>query len=198
MPVVDRVSASLFGRIVILNGASSSGKTSLARSLQSRLRPPCQHLQLDAFRAMEPPGYWTNWRDRPAASDRQLAALCRAMNAAVSEYSRHGQAVIFDVALTNPESRAYLLADLAQLPVYLVGVSCSKEVLAQREQARGDREAGLAIRQAEWIHANMQYDLEIDSTTSSPAQCAAAVADWLDGNPAPLAFAAMRARLDAT
>lgn len=195
MLVVDRVSPAQFGPVVIINGPSSCGKTSLARSLQARLCRPHQHLQLDTFRAMEPAEYWANWKDRPHASALQLAALCRAMNAAVAEYSRHGQGVLFDVAFTTPESRSYMLIDLADLPVHLIGVSCAPDELARRERERGDREQGLAVGQAKWIHAHMQYDLEIDSTLPSPAECAVTIARWLDGNPEPVAFNAMRARL---
>ncbi|MES1161627.1 MAG: AAA family ATPase, partial [Rhizobacter sp.] len=98
------------GRIVVLNGPSSSGKTSLARAMQPQLPEPHQHLQLDAFRAMEPAGYWEGWERRdPAAVALKLAALCRAMNAALIEYSRHGQHVIFDMALTNRDAWRYLL-----------------------------------------------------------------------------------------
>ena len=46
------------GRIVVLNGASSAGKTSIARELQRMLPVAYLHVQLDAFRAMEPPGYF--------------------------------------------------------------------------------------------------------------------------------------------
>lgn len=193
MPV-DRVPLSQCGTVIVLNGASSSGKTSLARALQSQLARPYQHLQLDAFREMEPASYWTNWQQQPGASALQLAALCRAMNAAISEFSRHGQGVIFDMAFTNPESRTYMLEDLSGLPVYLVGVTCALEELARREVARGDRERGLAARQAGWIHAQMHYDLQVDSSASTPQQCAAAVVTWFGTEPEPRAFRAMQAQ----
>ena len=40
------------GKIMYLNGASSSGKTSLARALQSVLNKPFYHLSTDTFAAM--------------------------------------------------------------------------------------------------------------------------------------------------
>ena len=42
------------GKIIFLNGTSSSGKSSLARELQRRLPEPFLHLQLDAFIEMLP------------------------------------------------------------------------------------------------------------------------------------------------
>jgi chloramphenicol 3-O phosphotransferase len=117
------------------------------------------------------------------------------MNAAISTYSRHGQSVIFDTALSNPESWRYVLEDLAELPVYLVGITCDAEELSRRERERGDRELGLAARQSKWIHANKEYDLLIDSTISTPEQCATEVVGWLRNNPVPHAFNTMRVRL---
>jgi len=46
------------GTVIVFNGASSAGKTSIAKALQTKLGTPYLHVQLDAFRAMEPPGYW--------------------------------------------------------------------------------------------------------------------------------------------
>src|SRR5215470_14720124 len=38
------------GKIILLNGASSAGKSTLARSLQQRLREPFLHLSFDHLR----------------------------------------------------------------------------------------------------------------------------------------------------
>ena len=38
------------GRIILLNGASSSGKTVLARALRDRIENPFWHLSIDHFR----------------------------------------------------------------------------------------------------------------------------------------------------
>jgi len=196
MPVVDRVPLPAAGNIIILNGASSSGKTSICRSLQLQLPGPHHHLQLDAFREMEPPLYWADWEKRsPEAVARQVAALCRAMNAAIAQYSVHEQGVIFDMAFTNPESWRYALKDLAHLPVYLVGVTCAVEELSRRERARGNRDPGLAARQSEWIHAGKEYDFMVDSTSSSPEHGAAEIAAWLSHSPVPSAFRTMQIRL---
>jgi chloramphenicol 3-O phosphotransferase len=124
----------------VLNGASSSGKTSIACALRSRVAEPYHHLQLDAFRAMEPPGHWDGWQHQsPDVVALKLAALCRAMNAALVEFSRHGQNVLFDTVLSDPDAWQYVREDLVAMPVLMVGVTCSASELARREQERGDR-----------------------------------------------------------
>jgi chloramphenicol 3-O phosphotransferase len=115
------------------------------------------------------------------------------MNAALAEYSRHGQNVVFDTELSNPDAWRYVLEDLAGMQVLIVGVTCTAEVLTQREHARGDRKPGLAASQFDRVHKDKEYDLMIDTTARSTADCAAAVAGWLRQSPVPRAFPRMSA-----
>ena len=98
------------GRVVVLNGTSSAGKTALAVALQ-RAAPELQlvHVQLDAFRAMEPPGYWSS--DYVEQGALRVEALCRAINSAVAQFARFGQNVILDHVLT-PTACRFLVEDL--------------------------------------------------------------------------------------
>ena len=43
------------GNVILLNGCSSAGKTSLALELQKQLEAPYQHISLDQFRDGFPP-----------------------------------------------------------------------------------------------------------------------------------------------
>ena len=193
MPTVPRHTLPKPANIIVLNGTSSSGKTSLARALQARLTTPIQHLQLDAFRGMEPNDYWDAWDSQaPALVALKHAALCRAMHAALTEYSRHGADVIFDTVLWHREDWRYLLEDLDTLPVYLVGINCELAEVSRREQARGDREIGLAAGQFKAIHMGKVYDFQVDTTESSAEHCAGEVLAWLGTKPEPKAFKAMQ------
>ena len=194
MTLVPRGALPNTGAIILLNGTSSSGKTSLAKALQSAL-PQRQylHVQLNAFRDMEPPGYFS--RERAAAGPLRVAALCRAMHATVAEYAAHGQNVIFDHVL-SVDAWHYLFEDFSDQRLHLVGVHCTAEELVRREQARGDRPHGLAQSQLGSVHANREYDFEVDTSRANASECANAVAQWLREDPAPSAFARMRARHD--
>ena len=199
MPTVPRHTLPATANIFVLNGTSSSGKTSLARALQGRRATPTQHLQLDAFRCMEPNGYWDAWDQQdPQLVALKHAALCRAMHAALTEYVRHGVDVIFDTVLWHREDWRYLLEDLDTLPVYLVGVNCGLAELTRREQARGDREIGLAAGQFKAMHTGKVYDFQVDTTTASAEQCAGDVLQWLDAQPEARAFKAMQSSFGIT
>ena len=187
-----------YGKIIVLNGTSSAGKSSLAKAMQVISTLPLHHVQLDAFRAMEPPGYWDHWEvEGPAVADRKMAALCCAMHAAVLQYSLHGQQTILDVAITNAYARQLFVEDLKDSPVYLIGVHCSKEELAKRELARGDRKVGLAGSQIDWIHKRMRYDLQLDTTGRTPDDVAKEILAWLATDPERTALNETRAMLNA-
>lgn len=178
------------GKVIVLNGTSSAGKTTLAVELQ-RTAPELQlvHVTLDAFRAMEPPGYWsTEYREHTPL---RVEALCRAINSAVAQFARFGQNVILDHVLT-PKATRFLLEDLAGYEVLLVKVECSHEQLLLREAQRGDREPGLAKSQLESVHAACSYDFEVNTTSDSPAKLARSLGDWLRTNPAPTAIHRIR------
>ena len=166
------------GRVLVLNGTSSSGKTSIAKALQAILSEPHQHVQLDAFRAMEPAGYW-DALDNDTAKAR-IAALCHAMHAAVAAFARGGQHVILDTVLDRASAVRYLDDDLGSIGFSLVGVHCMLDELERRETARGDRPSGTARRQFELVHAGRRYDFSVDTTRTDAAECASEIAAWLE------------------
>lgn len=186
MPTLQRSPLPAPGSIIVLNGTSSAGKTSLAKALQIIWPTPLHHVQLNAFLDMEPPGYWSGWEARgKEATDLMLDALCGAMHTTVREYAKHGQGVILDTAITNARARQLFAEDLSDLPVYLVAVHCDLAELGRRESARGNRAAGLAASQLDWIHQKMQYDTEIDTTHKTAETAATEIAQWLATRPVP-------------
>ena len=64
------------GQIVLINGTSSSGKTSLAHALQGMLAQPCFHLSVDMFQQTWPADFLT-YSDghNPAEADGLLAVF---------------------------------------------------------------------------------------------------------------------------
>jgi len=167
------------GRVLVLNGASSAGKSSLAKGLQGVLPEPHLHVALDAFRAMEPADYWLGLDT--VTAQRWIAGLCGAMHATVAAFAHSGQHVIFDTALDRASVVESLHADLGHLGFILIGVHCALDELERRETTRGDRPIGLARRQFATIHAGRTYDFSVDTTHASAATCAAEIAAWLEG-----------------
>jgi chloramphenicol 3-O phosphotransferase len=65
---------------------------------------------------------------------------------------------------------------VAGLAVLWVGVRCDSAVAAAREAARGDRIPGMAVSQANVVHAGVSYDLEVDTTHTESLACARTIA----------------------
>ncbi|MGW7004535.1 chloramphenicol phosphotransferase CPT family protein [Streptomyces sp. NPDC054933] len=178
------------GRIIFLNGTSSSGKSSLARELLQVLDEPYFHLPVDAFHAM---------RSRREFTPDELRDVLRrtgmGFHRAVAGMAAGGNNVVVDHVLSEQWRLLDCLGLFAPGDVVLVGVRCSLQELERRERHRGDRPIGLAARQLEQVHAHGPYDIECDTATASAAECARQIRDFLPRRPTPTAFERLRAEL---
>ena len=191
-------SGSHCASIVVLNGASSSGKTSIVRAWQSQMESPYLDAGLDRFIWMMPKRYLDRplWDDVLGLADQAGAEghrLVRGMHRAIAELSRAGCCVIADHVLVEKEWLYDCAALLASLPAYFIGIYCPLEVLEQRERERKDRTLGQARKQFERVHAHKVYDLELDTSQISPQECAARIRDRLEIGP-PRAFQTLLAQ----
>lgn len=159
------------GKILLLNGCSSAGKTTLATTLQSILEPPYMHLALDAFHQMLP--------DAVLADNRSFnpvwTPLIQGFHRAARAFVAVGFNVILDHVLVRDDRRQDFVAQFADCEVFLIGLQCPLEELERRERLRNDREPGLARWQYPRIHQAMCYDVEVNTSEYSPQACAAFV-----------------------
>ena len=195
MPQPPSAGGTRPGFIVLLNGCSSAGKTSLARALIAAA-PELHliHVSLDVFRGMEPSGYWSP--DQRDEWPLRIAALCHAINAATSAYTRHGQNVVLDHVLSADAWR-YLELDLGNELVYLIRVECPLDVMEKREAQRADREAGLARSQMGSVHLGRDYDFVVDTSKVDPGGAAELVLGHIRRRPEPPALAGRLAGFQA-
>ena len=177
------------GRVVLLHGTTSSGKTTLARAVQKLSDEPWVRLGIDTFwnaideRWMEHGPYAAEgflWTDDativPGPVGQRLAA---GMRAAVAASARAGNDLLVDDVFIDPEWHDGWRRELSGLEWFLVAVVAPLEVLEEREQARGNRLAGEARAQFGVIHDAIEYDLVVDSARTAPEECAEAVLGML-------------------
>ena len=94
--------------------------------------------------------------------------------------------------LYDPANLADYVRALDDLTVWFVGARCPLAVNEQRERARGDRFVGHARGHHDLVHRHGLYDIEIDTSLSSPADCARTfIRAMSEGTPS--AFASLRA-----
>ena len=184
------------GRIIFLNGTSSSGKSSIAVALLEVLDEPWFHMPVDAINAMRS-------RNRTAelgqaALDAVLTRTRAGFHRAVAAMAEAGNDIVADHVLSERWRLIDCLRVLDGYEVMFVAVRCSPRELARRERARGDREPGQAAAQQERVHAHGIYDLECDTTTTSPRDCALRIKAFLAGAQHPVAFDRLRSALLGT
>ena len=168
--------------IIVLNGASSSGKSGIARCLQAILPDPWLTLGVDdLLRAMprtlmeSSAGITIGQQGEVSVGD-TFKLLDEAWMTGVAAMARAGARIIIDdVFLGGGASQERIRAHLDGLDVLWAGVHCEPGVAAGREIARGDRVAGMNASQAQVVHRGVVYDIEVDTTDSESMDCARAI-----------------------
>ncbi|THA24793.1 chloramphenicol phosphotransferase CPT [Streptomyces sp. RKND-216] len=170
-------------QIIVVNGGSSSGKTGITRCLQSVLPQPWISLGVDDLiealpaRMMQSDGGVELGKDGEVEVGSDFREAESAWTAGIAAMARAGGRIIIDdVFLGGKESQDRLRERLEGLDVLWVGVRCDPEVAAGREIARGDRVPGMAASQAEKVHKDVVYDVEVDTSHTESVECARVIA----------------------
>jgi len=192
------------GRIVILNGAPRSGKSSIAKAMQESLPGRWINLGVDAQNRTLPPALLPGIGLRPGGERPDLepvvVALYLALYDAIAAHADQG----FDVVADLGHHDAYS-APLGILPacarrllghdVLFIGVHCPIEEIMARRNAdpQGFYVAGPGVpapvqRWQEAVHVPGIYDLTVDTSPMTPADCVAAIAALLGAPPQQRAF----------
>jgi chloramphenicol 3-O phosphotransferase len=171
------------GRLIVLNGGSSSGKSGIVRCLQAVLTEPWLAFGVDSFvdslpAAMQASGAGIDFGPE---GEVVVGPVFRQLEAAwmdgIVAMGRAGANIIVDeVFLGGASSQRRWEDALGNVEVLWVAVRCSAAVAAGRELARGDRNVGMAALQAEVVHEGVKYDVEVDTTHTESIDCARAIA----------------------
>lgn len=173
-------------QIIVLNGVSSVGKTSVAKAIQHRAVQPFLHVQMDSFLEMLPKRAFDNVdglvfdridsRTIDVKTGPIVNQTLNGMRHAIASMAKCGNSMVVDDVFFDHEDVEYRRL-LKQYNLRLIGLFASLSMVESREKARGDRHIGLAKGQFERVHKNRRYDLEIDTNSSSPEQIAKRICD---------------------
>ncbi len=170
------------GQVILLNGPSSAGKTTLARELQEQLhatRGLCSlTLAIDHI-----------LRAATGAHESVLAGLAQTglplietFHAGIAAAAKAGAWIIVDHVIgEDPGWVEDLFGRLEGVPVLSVQVTCETGELRRRESRRTDRSPDWphAERQSRFIHIPLPEQTMVDTTRTSPEDCAACILDAL-------------------
>jgi len=168
------------GKIICLNGVSSSGKSTLARSLQESLKEPYYWMSEDTFTFILPDKFNIFKNDTIENEKIWDQAIINYYHA-IKMYSDRGYNVIVDGVLDDEEWVDVFVGILHENPVLFVHVTCPEEELIRRELSRGDREIGLAVEQLAYLSPKEQiYDITVDTHVNTTEECADKIIALLD------------------
>ena len=174
---------AMTAQVIVLNGGSSSGKSGIARCLQAILPDPWLAFGTDTLVQAMPMSLQTSAAGIEVGQDGQVIVgpefrtLEAAWIAGIAAMAHAGARIIVDeVFLGGAPSQQRWKNALGTLQVLWVGVRCDGAVAAGREIARGDRVSGMAASQAEVVHHDVVYDLQVDTTHAEALECARAIA----------------------
>jgi chloramphenicol 3-O phosphotransferase len=208
------------GAIILINGSSSAGKTTIARALRRALDQPYLRIDDDNFRGMLPERYFIGpdhtWIaiDPPVGDIKRQAyyirttrvgdetrmdiqsgpvgeAFRRGQRAAIAAFAEAGNNVIYVDVLFDRSDIAEYVELWREFTVWMVGVHCPLAEIERRERARGDRLVGHARWHFDLVHAHAVYDVEVDSSLNDSEECARLIVARMGAGP-PEAFDRLR------
>ena len=175
-------------QVIILNGGFSSGKSSIARGLQSVLPTPWLTFGTDTLvdalpeRLRASGGGIGIGPSGEVETGEEFRRLDIAWAQGMAATARAGARLVIDeIFLGGAASQARWRDALTGLDVLWVAVRCDPSVAAAREAARGDRVTGMARSQAEAVHRGVVYDLEVDTARADALTCARTIGAHVTG-----------------
>jgi chloramphenicol 3-O phosphotransferase len=191
------------GTVIILNGPSAAGKTSIQRSFQSLMMPRLWiKLGIDSLFdgplpdiTLENLAYWqsqnsirwventTDIQGNPVITLYVGAAaenVVFGMNSAIAAYAQQGCNVIVDYIAYKKEWLIDLQTKLAGLKTVWVKVAIPLDVLEQREAARKTSPKGHARSHYDFVYHDFAYDITVDSALQSSQEMAETIKAFID------------------
>lgn len=202
------------GKLIIINGGSSAGKTSMSLELQEIMDEPYFLLGIDVFWFTMPQkaidlervqADYYQWCEEVTEEGLKyfrilpghyLNESMLARYKSMAAYLDQGLNVVADEVFWSKDWLLESLEVFASYTSYYVGIFCDDAELSRREIQRGDRYLGWARGSQIYAHKDAIYDLTIDNTKKTPLECAQEIKSFLEGNPDPSAAHRMRQKFE--
>lgn len=203
--------------IIILNGPSSVGKSSIQKALQKKSALHFLRIGIDTFfdALIEQPDLSNFEQDKKFDQYTQEGEYIRGieqlndedghlivplkigsagdriiygMHRAIAGYAQAGNNLIVDYILYKNGWMQDLCNSLHDCKVYLIGVHAPLEIIEERELNRNTSPRGHARSHYYTVHNQMIYDIEINTAQFSVEECADKVLEFIKQNQKPEAL----------
>lgn len=162
------------GCVILLNGPSSAGKSTMARSLKHAMNGKAVMLSMDDCLS----AHRQHYANALSAAAAEGMSFIQAFHKSIESAARRGAMVVADhVAGESPVWVDDLFSRLSGIPTACVRVHCRADILLSREESRTDRtpDTAHAMRQHRHIHRHFPHDFSVDTSDMPPAACALAL-----------------------
>lgn len=197
------------GIIIILNGPSAAGKSTLQKEIQKTFEPLYLTVGIDGFFDAILPHDFPDGKSivgnefiRGVTVSQDVDGnnvikldigprgrmVITGMHQAFAAYAAAGNNLVIDYILYEADWLPELVTTLQNCKVYFVGITTPLAVIEQRERARGTSPAGHARSHYHTVHAHGTYDLEIDTSKIAAQDAAQIIKQFIQDNPEPTAF----------
>jgi len=190
------------GTVIVLNGPSGSGKSSIQKAFQNLMMPnlwvkvgidnlfdsPMPDINLENLSFWQSPNpiRWVE-ESHDADSNKVITLLvgeqgkkvAYAMNSAIAAYAQNGCNVIVDYIAYDQDWLRDLEQKLAGFKTYYVAVEIPLEILEQREEARGTSPKGHARSHYATVYGDKKYDLVVSTANQTAQEIAQKLKDSL-------------------
>ena len=165
------------GNIIILNGPSSSGKSTLALALQKQFDIPFIRFSFDLF--LDHNSFpMDKIRNGSFSWDAMRPSVFQGIQQCIPALATAGNNIIFDHIIETKPMLHQLISLVSKLDVFFVGLHCSLEELERREAQRGDRRKGDARTDFQTVHSITSYDLELSCEAALEENAAELIRAW--------------------
>jgi len=200
------------GTIIILNGVSSIGKSSIQKELQDIMDEPYVAIGIDKmlvgtlpsrcftgdFLATQAPsngveglhGYYEgdeNERVYKLEFGPVCRNLVRGMHRAFAALADERNNLVIDYILYDQQWLPDLVDALYGYDVYFIGLKAPLDVIERREKKRNTSPEGHARAYYDEVHKHKEYDVILDTSDLTPQEAALAIKEYV-GQHTPKAF----------
>lgn len=196
-------SAQSYGTIIVLNGPSGSGKSSIQKEFQKlmmpnlwikvgidnlfdNVRPEITSENMNFWQSPNPIRWVDTSQDEQGNNVITLSVgtqgekVAYAMNRAIATYAENGCNVIVDYIAYDQRWLKDLEDKCSRFKTYYVAVQIPLETLEQRESARATSPKGHARSHYFTVYGDKKYDLTVNSGNNSAAQIALELKNMID------------------
>ena len=154
-------------QIILLNGSSSAGKSTLAKALQGLIadkrKESYEIVSIDDFLKMT---------TEEVIYEDDVYEISGPLCEKIMEVFGTGQGVIIDHVITSERILGQLKEAVNPQRLWTVHVTCPLEIIQKREQERKDRCQGSAEASYTYLYPKEGYDLTVDTYLMTIAECA--------------------------